>query len=97
VPSRKGEFTDNLVVYEARTGGGAANVGGGTEPGTFRFARNFWYAADAPERSRPELPSAETDGKSGLDPLLEDPPEKVTVGKKSPALRVGAHALPAKE
>jgi len=94
VPSRRGEFTDNLVVYEARKWGGAANVGGGTEPASFRFARNFWYAEDAPERSRPDLPSAEADGKAGQDPLLEDPPVKLTVRKGSPALKVGAHALP---
>jgi hypothetical protein len=71
-------------------------VGSGTEPASFRFARNFWYAEDAPERSRPDLPSAETDGKAGQDPLLEDPPGKLTVRKGSPALKVGAHALPAK-
>jgi len=97
VPSRRGEFTDNLVVYEARQWGGAANVGGGTEPASFRFARNFWYAEDAPERSRPELPSAETDGKYGIDPLLAGPPGKITVGPRSPAIGVGAHALPGRK
>ena len=61
VPCRKGEFTDNLVVFEAEGWGGAVNVGPGTEPETFTFARNVWYAADRPGSSRPQLP----DGRAG--------------------------------
>jgi len=95
VPSRKGEFTDNLIVYERGRWGGAANVGAGTAPETFRFARNFWYAEDAPERSRPELPSPEESGTGGRDPLFKDASGgDLSVRDGSPARKAGAHALP---
>ena len=35
------------------------NLGQGTAPETFEFARNWWYCIDAPERSVPRLPVAE--------------------------------------
>src|SRR6185436_17236812 len=57
VPSRGGVFEDNVVVF--RLEGwieGGVNIGPGTAPATFRFARNAWYCEDRPERSRPSLP-----------------------------------------
>jgi hypothetical protein len=66
VPCRNGEFTDNVIVFEcARWAEGGVNVGGKTAPATFKFARNWWYCADRPDRSRPHLPVAETDGVYG--------------------------------
>lgn len=41
------------------------NIGGGTQPETFRFANNRWIATDRPERSKPKLPVEERDGKYG--------------------------------
>ena len=68
VACRNGEFTDNTILFGANRG--TVNIGGGTEPNTFRFARNWWYGADNPARSRPQLPVAEVDGVYGR-PLSE--------------------------
>lgn len=66
VPCRNGEFTDNTIVFESsRWAEGGVNVGSGTAPETFKFARNWWYCADNPERSRPRLPTPEVDGRYG--------------------------------
>lgn len=70
VPSRNGEFTDNVITFDsAESVGNAVNIGGGTAPETFKFARNWWYCADRPERSTPKLPTTETNGTYGKDPL----------------------------
>jgi hypothetical protein len=66
VPCRNGEFSDNTVVFDsAHWSEGGVNIGAGTAPETFKFARNWWYCADNPERSRPRLPTAEVDGTYG--------------------------------
>lgn len=66
VACRNGQFTDNVIVFESgRWSEGGVNIGGGTAPETFIFARNWWYCADQPERSRPRLPVAEQDGVYG--------------------------------
>jgi hypothetical protein len=94
VPSRRGEFTDNVIVFETRGWGGAANVGPGTAPETFRFARNVWYAADDPGRSRQRLPSVEEGAVEGRDPLLADPEKgDFRVRQGSPAAKAGAHVV----
>ena len=67
VPSRRGQFTDNLIIV-ASSRSLEANVGAGTAPESFLFARNAWYNAEAPERSRPTLPTTETDGIYGTPP-----------------------------
>jgi hypothetical protein len=93
VPCRRGEFTDNLVVYRGAEVAIAVNVGPKTEPASFTFARNYWYCADAPARSKPQLPVAEKDGAGGEDPLLKDPEQgDFDVAPKSPAKQHGAHA-----
>lgn len=95
VPCRRGEFTDNLVVFVTSGWGGAANVGPGTDPASFTFARNVWYAQDRPGASRPDLPTPETKGVYGKDPLLVDPEQgDFSVRSGSPAAKAGAHALP---
>jgi hypothetical protein len=81
VPSRRGHFTDNLIIVESSRAL-EANVGAGTAPESFLFARNAWYNAEAPDRSRPTLPAAEVDGIYGT------PPEAVRN-------RMGAAAFPA--
>jgi hypothetical protein len=66
VPCRNGEFTDNAIVFEStRWSEGGVNIGAGAAPETFKFARNWWYCIDNPERSRPRLPTTEVDGKYG--------------------------------
>lgn len=68
VPCRNGRFTDNRITFRSNELATAANVGPNTAPETFTFARNAWYCLDAPEKSRPSLPTAETDGTYGVDP-----------------------------
>lgn len=69
VACRNGEFTDNLIVFRSdRWAEGGVNIGTGTLPKTFRFARNAWHCLDRPDRSRPTLPTPETDGLYGQDP-----------------------------
>ncbi|MBI5689366.1 MAG: hypothetical protein HZC55_04660 [Verrucomicrobia bacterium] len=69
VACRNGEFADNLVIFEAaRWAEGGVNVGAGTAPETFRFARNWWYCVDRPARSQPKLPVPEQGGVYGRDP-----------------------------
>ena len=41
------------------------NVGSGTAPDSFSFARNWWYCTDRPDRSTPRLPTPEKDGVYG--------------------------------
>lgn len=66
VACRNGEFTDNTIVFDStRWSEGGVNIGSGTAPATFKFARNWWYCADSPERSRPRLPTTEVDGQYG--------------------------------
>lgn len=74
VPSRNGEFTDNIVVFRSTEwSSGGVNVGPNTAPETFTFARNLWYCMDRPELSHPDLPIPELDGIYGQDPLFRDP------------------------
>jgi hypothetical protein len=65
-PCRNGEFTDNTIVFEStRWAEGGVNIGAGTTANTFKFARNWWYCTDNPERSKPRLPTPEVDGVYG--------------------------------
>ena len=97
VPCRDVEVSDNLIVFRTdHWAEGGVNTGPGTEPKTFRFARNVWYAADAPERTRASvrLPTMEKDGVYGEDPLLLRPETgEWSVKPGSPAAHAGAHAL----
>ncbi|MBO3803777.1 MAG: right-handed parallel beta-helix repeat-containing protein [Candidatus Brockarchaeota archaeon] len=72
-PCRDCDFTDNVIYFMSREIAEAVNVGSNTSPETFRFARNFWYAADDPGSSAPILPVEEEDGVYGLDPDFADP------------------------
>lgn len=73
VPCRNGRFTDNLIAFRSDELVVPVNVGPGTAPETFALARNAWFCLDAPERSRPLLPIAESDGLYGVDPRFVDP------------------------
>jgi hypothetical protein len=66
VPARGGQFTDNVIVFDSsRWSEGGVNIGAGTAPETFTFARNWWYCTDHPDRSRPKLPAPESEGVYG--------------------------------
>lgn len=94
VASRDGQFESNLIVFRSdRWFSGGVNVGPGTQPESFRFARNFWFCSDKPSSSRPQLPTPEIGGTYGLDPGVIDPTKgDVRVREGSPAQAVGAHA-----
>jgi hypothetical protein len=98
VPSRKGVFTDNLIVYRSDELRTAVNVGDATAPETFEFARNWWHCEDAPSRPAPALPTPEKDGLSGAAPLFVDlAAGNYRQSPKSPALKFGAFARPGRE
>jgi hypothetical protein len=93
LPCARGRFEENLVVWHDGDLRSTVNVGPGTEPETFVFARNWWWCADGPDRLRLGLPVEESDGVVGRDPLLVDPDGgDLGVRKGSPAEKVGAHA-----
>ena len=98
VPSRNGEFTDNLIAFDSKQwASGGVNVGPGTAPRTFTFARNFWFCLDAPARSRPTLPVEETAGLYGQNPEFRDADHgDLRLRPSSPARATGAEALPEK-
>ncbi|MFW6437508.1 MAG: right-handed parallel beta-helix repeat-containing protein [Armatimonadota bacterium] len=72
VPCRDGVFTDNIIVFRSDAWSeGGVNIGPGTAPETFTFARNAWYCLDRPEVG-PRLPTEEQDGLVGEDPIFVD-------------------------
>lgn len=95
VQCRNGRFEDNLVVFRSDAwASGGVNVGGNTQPETFRFERNFWFCEDRPSASRPQLPTPESNGVMGQDPVFADPARgDLKVPATSPASKVGAHAF----
>src|SRR5262249_22256861 len=62
VPCRNGVFTDNIVAFRTGDLATTVNIGVGTAPETFQFARNWWYCIDNPAASTPTLPTAEVGG-----------------------------------
>lgn len=93
VPSRNGKFESNVVVFALGRGG--INIGPNTAANTFQFSKNWWYCEDRPERSRPALPVAETDGQYGRDPRFRDSAKRdFRIEAGSPAASAGAFALP---
>lgn len=95
VPCRNGVFTDNIIVFRSeRWAEGGVNIGPGTAPETFVFARNVWYCGDRPELG-PRLPTDEVDGLVGEDPLLVAPEQgDFSLQEGSPAAGRGHTALP---
>jgi hypothetical protein len=90
---RGGVVQDNLLVFRADEVRAPINIGPGTEVESFRFARNFWYCIDRPERSRPDLPTPEEAGTAGKDPCFLDPDGgNLELRPESPARSFGAEA-----
>src|SRR5262249_46563497 len=96
VPSRNGRFEENIVVFRSdQWFEGGVNIGPGTAPKTFKFARNVWYCDDRPERSKPTLPTPEEDALIGENPQFRDPARgDFTLLPNSPATGRGAGAAP---
>lgn len=87
-PPRDGVFANNIVVFDRTTMSSSEdiNIGGGTEPETFVFENNLWYAHNDPSTSTPSLPTTETGGVVGDDPLLQ---ADYTLDASSPAIGAG--------
>jgi hypothetical protein len=96
VQSRNGRFERNLVVFQRGRVQSPVNVGGNTQPTTFRFRENFWFCEDDPARSRPQLPTPEEGGVYGTDPKVTlDQDGVLTAPSAGAAEGYGAAALPA--
>lgn len=74
LPASRGRFVNNLVYFDRGELSTTINVGDQTDPESFVFRNNLWYAHDRPSQSRPtDLPADESDGIYGEDPGLADP------------------------
>ncbi|MBL9136958.1 MAG: right-handed parallel beta-helix repeat-containing protein [Verrucomicrobiales bacterium] len=73
LPCSSNQFVNNLVWIQRARLSTFVNSGPNTLPATFRFANNLWYAYDRPTQSQPNLPSPETGGIAGRNPLFKDP------------------------
>lgn len=95
-PCRDNEFTDNVIAFHSASWSeGGVNIGSGTAPETFRFARNAWYCLDRPSRSAPRLPAPETDAVIGERPRFRDAEHgDLRLQPTSPIGRKGHEALP---
>lgn len=90
VPCRGGVFEENVVVLAPGLRR-LVNVGDGTEAGSFRFRRNWWFVeGGGPDRRADELPVREEAGRWGQDPGLD--PATLRLAEKSPARGLGADA-----
>ncbi len=95
VPCRDGVFCHNIVVFQSdKWSEGGVNIGPNTAPASFVFEGNLWYCRDRPDRSIPALPTEETGGLYGQDPLLADPPSgDFTLKEGGPAEGLGHTGL----
>ncbi|MFN0126929.1 MAG: right-handed parallel beta-helix repeat-containing protein [Verrucomicrobiales bacterium] len=75
VPSRRGKFEHNIIVFRADEVRESINIGSHTAPDTFQFASNVWYCLDRPADTQRlvRLPTRESNGAYGIEPGLEDP------------------------
>lgn len=98
VSSRNGSFTNNIVAFHSDELRTAVNVGAGTAPKTFKFAKNHWYCIDNPQRSnRLSLPVKETDGKYGMNPQFVNEREgDLSLRKMSPVRDAGPRSSPSR-
>ena len=56
VPSRRGRFVNNVVWFRASDLVAAVDARAGSEPATFAFAGNLWFAEDLPGFEGPAYP-----------------------------------------
>ena len=90
-PCKDSAFVNNLVYFDRQQLKSTdVNVGSNTDPDSFFFGNNLWFAHDGGD-SQPDLPGPEIDGQVGVDPLLQDPAnEDYAITLASPAARSGA-------
>jgi hypothetical protein len=69
---RDNAVVNNLFAFDRGELSTYINIGPDTQPETFTFAHNLWYARDDPSQSAPTLPVAETNAVVGRDPHFVD-------------------------
>jgi hypothetical protein len=91
LPCGDNRFENNLAYFNSgRLSYVYLNIGLDTDPDSFAFANNLWFAHDDPSQSTPYLPAPESDGIYGQDPLLWDPSVgDYRIGPGSPAAGTG--------
>ncbi len=67
-PCRDVKIQNNRIVFRRSQVQTEVNVGDNTEPESFQFDGNTWFAEDRPAASKPRLPVSETNGVYGSDP-----------------------------
>lgn len=67
-PCRNVKIQNNRIVFRRSQVQTEVNVGGNTEPESFEFNGNTWFAEDRPGASKPRLPVTETSAIYGEDP-----------------------------
>ncbi len=85
-PCTAGTWINNLVYFSDADLSTHVNVGPDTDPGSFDFTTNLWFAHDDPAASEPDLPVAETDPVIGHDPAFVS---GWTIDASSPAAGAG--------
>jgi hypothetical protein len=85
-------FERNLIVYRRADVATHVNLGTSGNPAadTFRFTENWWYCADAPDQSKPDLPTIEKGGVYGRDPKVTFDERGAPVAGDAEARRFGA-------
>jgi len=90
VPCGHNRFLNNIVQFDSSQIRTAVNIGPNTDPDSFRFSHNLWYAVDRPSRSRPTLPTPETKALVGQAPqFLDDARGGYALSPHSPAAASG--------
>jgi|GEM_PF-313563 len=82
-------FRNNIVVVGNAAASPAVNIGPNTRPESFIFSGNLWYNVDDADWGGPNLPSAESGGIIGADPMLVAPPGDMSLRNGSPAIGAG--------
>jgi hypothetical protein len=98
-PAARGLVANNIFDYQRAAATGGINIGASTDPGSFVYRNNLWYAADAPAQSMPTGFQAPTTGDvAGQDPSTNVPadPRAVIVSPcaDAPELNAGARLDP---
>ncbi|MFM8291992.1 MAG: right-handed parallel beta-helix repeat-containing protein [Planctomycetia bacterium] len=73
VRSRNGLVERNLFVFRTAKIHEPVNTSPETQPETFVFKDNLWFAMDNPSASKLQLPTAEQGGVHGVNPKLDAP------------------------
>ncbi len=87
-PASNGLLQNNLFLFRrSDIGSSAVNVGGNTDPDSFVWLNNLFYASDQPAQSNPNAPGAVSGSVIGQDPQIAPP--DYSIAASSPASGAG--------